>query len=73
MFYAIRTTAIAANVTERQLLSFYSKADRTSFISKNGVAKAVMASEARTYKAAGASHTVSDKSLNITFFSQIVL
>lgn len=73
MFYAIRTQAIAANITERQLLSFGTKAHRAGFIAKTPGTVAVLASEARKCKPAGASGNVSDKALGCTYDVQIVL
>lgn len=73
MFYAVRTQATSAATTERQLLSFGTKANRAGFIAKTPGTSAVTATEARKCKAAGAWFNVSDKALDCTFTAQVIL
>ena len=46
MFYAVRTQQITDNATKRELLQFYNKKDRASYLEIRGDAKPISAKEA---------------------------
>lgn len=69
MFYATRTQAIANDIEERQLLTFYTRAHRDAECARFG-ATAIRAADAKRLKPAGTSYTVAGE--NCVFFAQII-
>ena len=68
MFYAVRTQQITDTSTERQLLKFYSKKDRASYLETRGGAKPISAKEAYKFSLGAPSHTVRSPEAGIIFF-----
>ncbi len=68
MFYAIRTQQVTDTLTERQLLKFYGKEDRTSYLEVRGDAEAINAKEAYKFSFCGLSRTVRCPEAGIIFF-----
>ena len=49
MFYAVRTQQVTDTSAERQLLTFYGKEDRASYIEARGDAKSISAKDAHKF------------------------
>ena len=68
MFYAVRTQRITDTSTSTQLLKFYTKADRASYIEARGDAGAIRAKDARKLSFRAPSYAVRCPEAGIIFF-----
>ena len=68
MFYAVRTQQVTDTSTERQLLKFYSKKDRASYLEVRGNAEAINAKEAYKFSFRAPGYTVRCPEAGIIFF-----
>ena len=68
MFYATRTQQITDTSAERQLLKFYSKAARASYLEARGDAEVISAKDARKFSFRAQSWTVRCPEAGIIFF-----
>ena len=68
MFYAVRTQQVTDTSTERQLLKFYSKKNRESYLETRGDAAAINAKEACKFSFRAPSRTVRCPEVGIIFF-----
>ena len=68
MFYAVRTQQVTETSTERQLLKFYGKEDRASYLEARGDAEAINAKEAYKFSFRAPSYTVRSPEAGIIFF-----
>ena len=68
MFYAVRTQQVTDTSTERQLLKFYNKAERASYLETRGDAKSISAKEAYKFSLSAPSHTVRSPEAGVIFF-----
>lgn len=68
MFYAVRTQQVTDTSTERQLLQFYDKKDRASYLEIRGDAVAISAKEAYKFSFSAPSRTVRCPEAGIIFF-----
>ena len=68
MFYAVRTQQVTNTSTERQLLQFYNKKDRASYLEIRGDAKPISAKEAHKFPFRAPSRTVRCPEAGIIFF-----
>ena len=68
MFYAVRTQQVTDTSTERQLLKFYGKKDRASYLEARGDAAAINAKDAYKFSFRGLSRTVRCPEAGIIFF-----
>ena len=68
MFYAVRIQQITDTSAERQLLKFYNKADRISYLEARGDAEAISAKEAYKFSFCAPGYTVRCPQAGIIFF-----
>ena len=68
MFYAIRTQQVTDTSTERQLLKFYDKKDRASYLETRGGAVVINAKAAYKFSFRAPSYTVRCSEAGIIFF-----
>ena len=68
MFYAVRTQQITDTSTERQLLKFYDKEGRASYLEIRGDAKPISAKDAYKFSFRAPSYTVRCPEASIIFF-----
>ena len=68
MFYAIRKQQVTNTSTERQLLKFYNKAERASYLETRGDAKPISAKDAYKFSLSAPSYTVRCPEAGIIFF-----
>ena len=68
MFYAVRTQQITNTSTERQLLKFYDKKGRASYLEVRGDAVAIRAKEAHKFSFRAPSYAVRCPDAGIIFF-----
>ena len=68
MFYAVRTQQVTDTSTERQLLKFYGKEDRASYLEVRGDAEAINAKEAYKFSFRAPRQTVRCPEAGIIFF-----
>ena len=68
MFYAVRSQQVTATSTERQLLKFYNKAERASYLEIRSDAKPVSAREAYKFSLSAPGYTVRSPEAGIIFF-----
>ena len=68
MFYAVRTQQVTDTSVERQLLKFYSKKGRASYLETRGDAVAISAKEACKFSFRAPSSTVRCPEAGIIFF-----
>lgn len=68
MFYAVRTQQVTDTSTERQLLKFYGKEDRASYLDVRGDAEPISAKEAYKFSFRAPSYTVRCPEAGIIFF-----
>ena len=68
MFYAVRTQQVTDTSTERQLLKFYNKAERASYLETRGDAKSISAKDAHKFSFRAPSRTVRCAESGIIFF-----
>ena len=68
MFYAVRTQQVTDTSAERQLLKFYSKKDRASYLETRDDAVASNAKEAYKFSFRAPSRTVRSPEAGIIFF-----
>ena len=68
MFYAVRTQQVTDTSTERQLLKFYTKADRDAYIEARGDAENLRAKEAYRFSFRAPSYLVRCPDAGIIFF-----
>ena len=68
MFYAIRKQQVTDTSTERQLLKFYDKEGRASYLEMRGDAKPISAKEAYKFSFRAPSYTVRSPETGIIFF-----
>ena len=68
MFYAVRTQQVTDTSAERQLLTFYGKEDRASYIEARGDAKSISAKDAHKFSFRAPSRTVRCPEAGIIFF-----
>ena len=68
MFYAARTQQITDTSTERQLLKFYNKAERASYLETRGDAESISSKEAYKFSFRAPSRTVRCAESGIIFF-----
>ena len=67
MFYAIRTQQVTDTSAERQLLKFYTKGDRVSYLETRSDAEAISAKEAYKLTFRAPSYTVRSPEAGIIF------
>ena len=72
MFYAIRDQQVTDVITERQLLKFYSKADRASYLEVRSDAEVISAREAHKFSFCAPSYTIRCPEASIIFFVQTI-
>ena len=72
MFYAVRKQQITDTSAERQLLKFYGKEDRASYLETRGDAVAISAKEAYKFSFRAPSHAVRCPVAGILFFVQTI-
>ena len=72
MFYAVRTQQITNTSAERQLLKFYTKADRDAYIEARGDAENLRAKEADKFSFRTPSRTVRCPEAGIIFCVQTI-
>ena len=72
MFYAVRTQQITDTSTERQLLKFYDKEGRASYLEARGDAVAIKAKAAYKFSFRAPSHTVRCPDADIIFFVKTI-
>ena len=68
MFYAVRTQQVTDTLTERQLLKFYNKAERASYLETRGDAEPISAREAYKFSLSATGRTVRSPEAGIIFF-----
>ena len=68
MFYAVRTQQVTNTSTERQLLKFYDKEDRASYLETRGDVEPISAKEAYKFSLSAPSHTVRSPEAGVIFF-----
>ena len=68
MFYAVRTQQITDTSAERQLLKFYTKADRVAYLEVRNDASVISAKEASKFSFRAPSYTVRSPEAGIIFF-----
>ena len=68
MFYAVRTQQVTDTSTERQLLKFYDKEGRASYLEIRGDAKPISAREAYKFSLSAPGYTVRSPEAGIIFF-----
>ena len=68
MFYAIRMQQVTDTSAERQLLKFYTKGDRVSYLEVRGDAEAISAKESYKFSFCAPSYTVCSPEAGIIFF-----
>ena len=68
MFYVVRIQQVTDTSTERQLLKFYDKKGRASYLEIRGDAKPISAIEAYRLSLSAPSHTVRSPEAGIIFF-----
>ena len=68
MFYAVRTQQITDTSTERQLLKFYGKKARASYLEVRGDAVAISADDAYKFSCRAPSYVVRCPEVGIIFF-----
>lgn len=71
MFYAKRNELSASGATVGHVLSFYTKRDRSMFLSKNPAATVATSKEASWTNKFGASFVVTDKAADMTYFVKV--
>ena len=67
MFYAIRKQQMTSTITERQLLKFYNKAERASYLEARSDAKPISAKEAHKFSLSAPSYLRAHNPLTIKF------
>ena len=67
MFYAVRTQQVTDTSTERQLLRFYTKEDRVSYLETRGDAVAIEAKDAYKFSFRAPHHVVRYPEAGIVF------
>ena len=72
MFYAVRTQQVTDTSTERQLLKFYNKAERVSYLEVRGDAKSISAKDAYKFSLSAPGYTVRSPEAGIVFFVQTI-
>ena len=72
MFYAVRTQQVTDTSAERQLLKFYNKAERASYLEARGDAVVINAKEAYKFSFRAPSHAVRCPEVGILFFVQTI-
>ena len=72
MFYAVRTQQVTDTSTERQLLKFYNKEDRASYLETRGDAVIISAEEAYKFSFRAPSRTVRCPEAGIIFFVRTI-
>ena len=72
MFYAVRTQQVTDTSAERQLLKFYNKAERASYLEARSDAKSISAKEAHKFSLSAPSYTVRSPEAGIIFFVQTI-
>ena len=72
MFYAVRTQQVTDTSTERQLLGFYTKEERTSYLEKRGDAVAIKAKAAYKFSFCAPGHVVRYPEAGIVFFVRTI-
>ena len=68
MFYAVRTQQVTDTSTERQLLKFYDKKDRASYLETRGDAVVLNAKAAYKFSVRASSYVVRCPEAGIIFF-----
>ena len=68
MFYAVRIQQVTNTSTERQLLKFYNKAERASYLEIRDDAKLISAREAYKFSLSAPSYTVRSPEAGTIFF-----
>ena len=68
MFYAVRKQQVTDTSTERQLLKFYGKEDRASYLEARSDAKPISAKEAYKFSLSAPSYTVRSPEAGTIFF-----
>ena len=68
MFYAVRTQQITDTSTERQLLKFYDKESRASYLEARGDAEIIRAKEAHKFSFHAPGYAVRCPEAGIIFF-----
>lgn len=71
MFYAKREEVSSSGMTVKHVMSFYTKRDRSMFLSKNPVASTATSKEASWSNKFGASFVVTDKEADMTYFVKV--
>ena len=72
MFYAVRTQQVTDTSTERQLLKFYNKAERASYLEARGDAETIKAKAAYKFSFRAPSHAVRCPVTRILFSVQTI-
>lgn len=68
MFYAVRTQQVTDTSAERQLLKFYDKEGRASYLEIRGDAVIISAKEAYKFSLSAPSRTVRSPEAGVIFF-----
>lgn len=72
MFYAVRTQQVTDTSTERQLLKFYNKEGRASYLETRGDAESISSKEAYKFSFRAPSYTVRCPEAGIIFFAHTI-